>query len=103
MTKGGEPDSSILETPQPNHRKKKKKTYQFSTRKAIARAVERKKEGLAGKIGLRTVVEEFDGAVKRLDFTGGTVHDEDPHSFSEMNEDHQKASWALTLSDCFCI
>lgn len=66
-----------METPQPKHCKKKKKAYQFNTRKSIAHAVKRKKEGQARKIELRTMPKKFDGAVKRLNFIGGTLDDED--------------------------
>ena len=101
MAEVGQPDCSILGTPQPKHRKKKK-TYKFSTRKAIARAVERKKEGQAWKT-LRAGVPESDIAIKKLDFTRGTLDDDEPQVLSEGNGDNQKASSAFNVSIYFPV
>lgn len=77
--------------------------YQFRTRKAITRAADKKKGGHGDKTPLRTVLEEFNGAVKRLDFTMGTVDDEDLQLFYELNENNQKARWKLTHCNCVTI
>ena len=89
-------DFRVHRTPLPRRGKRtRKKTYKFSSGKAITRAVERKREAQSS-ISLSTLDEDCVGEVERLEVADRTEKElEDPYSFSDKDCDILKASRAF--------
>ena len=96
MKEGVANDLVVHNSPLPRRGKRpRKKTYKFSSGKAITRAIERKREAQSS-ISLSTINEGCEGEVERIELTDKTEKVlEDPSSFSDKERDILKASRAF--------